>query len=84
MRHRMKNQLGKLAVDTPRFVIESDATIVLPLILESLGINFLVQTVANDSIYLTRRCRFMAKRANRLWQRLEEHLEQLSAVTLSE
>ena len=27
---------GKLAVDTPRFVIESDATIVLPLILESL------------------------------------------------
>ena len=28
---------GKLGVDTPRFVIESDATIVLPLILESLG-----------------------------------------------
>ena len=27
---------GKLGVDTPRFVIESDATIVLPLILESL------------------------------------------------
>ena len=27
---------GKLSVDTPRFVIESDATIVLPLILESL------------------------------------------------
>ena len=27
---------GKLRVDTPRFVIESDATIVLPLILESL------------------------------------------------
>ena len=27
---------GKLAVETPRFVIESDATIVLPLILESL------------------------------------------------
>ena len=28
---------GKLGVETPRFVIESDATIVLPLILESLG-----------------------------------------------
>ena len=27
---------GKLGVNTPRFVIESDATIVLPLILESL------------------------------------------------
>ena len=27
---------GKLSVDTPRFVLESDATIVLPLILESL------------------------------------------------
>ena len=28
---------GKLGVETPRFVIESDATIVLPLILEALG-----------------------------------------------